>query len=1644
MRRFFITFLVSSLCLLAAPNAAALIDTNNNGISDLWEKPHNGGALFNPENPAHLPTADPDGDGWSNLLEAAAGTDPFDPTPPAGFLTPSLQFLPGVFEYPPPSEPDPDAPPPSDDPFNPDSSTTSPPTSAPPVIIEPDEIVLTWPALAGKTYQVFFSPDLSVGSWSAASAEYMGSGVAITYQAEVLNSDGTRPERLFWRVRVADTDGDSDELNDWEERLSGTDPNASETVPSIPDKWLLAHYGSGSDGSNSWADFDPTVDEDEDGLTRVQEARLGSSPTLDDTDGDGFIDAAEALAESDPNDAESTPIELYFSFKEMRTNEKNWIAGEEYYQEMKGFDVDASSYPKIFDTTGASTDSPIGTRYCQTYTYGNEIEPIWFEVFWHAKEAPSREIEKTYLVVASKIERMTDYANWDSAAPDAEEVWVNLIEVTGVSKIAIKFSPGEKRPRITVSDALNDQVRLREGVAGSHEAAMELLLEPTYVPEHNTYLTLLPVEVKQRIPDIADDGGETTYAYETVSAVPWDQPTPGVEITKKEISADQLTLTAEIYDALTDATEGGADLIPKLWINSREEPPVPGDVNGVYRLQGYSYQLFPGRNEITVSVENALGVSAHHTIVVEGDGQLGYQIVAEPPKFPEHPTYPVVYELSGASLIEEDEKITLELGGKTVEVGREEINGETDESTFRSKPFLSVNEPENATPERIAAIPSDKPVFLAELDEDLRVELQLSDNGDPVEWTSPQSGLELTSPEAVEILETGERNLTLQIKARGLGGSPKVKAVLEIYRGEAAVQDVSGDFQSAYKSAYEALADDAKTDPVAFTVGAIPVKDGFNGLSFDFEGGQSPPFQESYHTFRFDSPTKAGVRVFSADLREDTVLDGVTSRPQDIWYPLDGNADLSDFADALIASGCQVVGMTEVNACFDDAPLKRSFMVRGPPGRTFQAFDQLYTAQGRIQRSQTFGATGTNGANLADELSRVQNDAKLPASARNALGLEIAETYQFHNGFEDFVPKTHQAYVDPGTGTPQPNSWTMRGSSLPDHVQSNPTPWTVSSTVSDPARAISSSGIIKLDTTAENTAYYATTSATAPWDLNSARAVSLRFKLLEYDGANGADGAFQLAAGDGSRTWTCQVAPAQIKIQGIPVALPVAQFPNGLIDGKFHTLQINLSGTGNDAIVSIDGEVLSATAAAQTGTLNGIAFGDPGPGIAGKLEVETLGFENSDLRYQYGYLADEYADSDEIADINNVLLYLRSKGQAFRVSPIAKWIRILDPNVHEWLLETYTGRSKLGYDKELHILANKDVWFGSTVSVSESETYASRWPWAKKTKVTSTLVLDKEETKIWSTDQTRNEMQLAGILMAWTYEQQPYKVWLAEKEGGGTGIDGILIERKHLVENIVKCAKGVETTLELGGEIAISMTNEFADYAITINHVRQGDYMAMVGFIPLVPSSTAKAFKFLNKADGTTIEAIHQLSTKLNDFPSGIHSYVDDHGITRKLDFDKLFCDAADAEAVQRLRALTSNLPVSAHRPGLVSGKEVLSTFSNGSVTLFKTKEPLKVYRVYKDGGTLESNFFLFEKPQSLKQAVADQALMNPQTGVPWQNYDRYVEVEIPADQYVYLGYASKMTDTAPGGGTQIWVDDVTVSDIDWVAAASAATVLPP
>src|ERR1700761_4857536 len=62
--------LAAVLFLLFAASSHAAIDLNGNGMSDVWEWLYNAVGV--------TPSADTDGDGFSNFQEAIAGTNPFD------------------------------------------------------------------------------------------------------------------------------------------------------------------------------------------------------------------------------------------------------------------------------------------------------------------------------------------------------------------------------------------------------------------------------------------------------------------------------------------------------------------------------------------------------------------------------------------------------------------------------------------------------------------------------------------------------------------------------------------------------------------------------------------------------------------------------------------------------------------------------------------------------------------------------------------------------------------------------------------------------------------------------------------------------------------------------------------------------------------------------------------------------------------------------------------------------------------------------------------------------------------------------------------------------------------------------------------------------------------------------------------------------------------------------------------------------------------------------------------------------------------------------------------------------------------------------------------------------------------------------
>lgn len=247
-------FLSAAACLVAAPSLQALIDINENGASDLWERNYNDGNLYS----TFDPNADPDGDGWTNEIEAISGTDPGDGNPPDGFLHPEIIHHPAVYESP---EEEGD----------------------PPILSSPEIISINWLTLAGKQYTLFSSPDLSPGSWTQIDQPRTGSGSILGASIPLTQPDGSIPDKLFWRVNITELDSDSDGLSDFEEYLAGTDPVISDS-----DGDTL------SDSAEILAGTNPNnPDADGDGLTDPFEIAAGTDSNSQDSDGDGIPDSID-------------------------------------------------------------------------------------------------------------------------------------------------------------------------------------------------------------------------------------------------------------------------------------------------------------------------------------------------------------------------------------------------------------------------------------------------------------------------------------------------------------------------------------------------------------------------------------------------------------------------------------------------------------------------------------------------------------------------------------------------------------------------------------------------------------------------------------------------------------------------------------------------------------------------------------------------------------------------------------------------------------------------------------------------------------------------------------------------------------------------------------------------------------------------------------------------------------------------------------------------------------------------------------------------------------------------------------------------------------------------------------------------------
>jgi subtilisin family serine protease len=128
-------------------NLLTIVDTDTDGLPDWWEREH-----FQSLTPAAA--ADPDGDGFDNAREFLAGTSPAQGGSVPGFTSLTRRSA-------------------------------------------PDNFVLTFPTLAGRSYQVEWSSSLRPNSWLPLGTPFPGTGAAV----EVTDPAPGGASR-FYRLRI--------------------------------------------------------------------------------------------------------------------------------------------------------------------------------------------------------------------------------------------------------------------------------------------------------------------------------------------------------------------------------------------------------------------------------------------------------------------------------------------------------------------------------------------------------------------------------------------------------------------------------------------------------------------------------------------------------------------------------------------------------------------------------------------------------------------------------------------------------------------------------------------------------------------------------------------------------------------------------------------------------------------------------------------------------------------------------------------------------------------------------------------------------------------------------------------------------------------------------------------------------------------------------------------------------------------------------------------------------------------------------------------------------------------------------------------------------------------------------------------------
>jgi len=193
-----------------ASESKAALDTNTNGLSDVWEFLNSASGL--------TAAGDNDRDGFTNAQESAAGTNPL-----SGASIPQLG-----------------------------------------IEVNDGMLQAFWQTLPGKRYHIEVSETMATGSWQPL-LTMDGTGE----EAGVPQAAG---DRRFYRMSIADIDTDNDGLTDWEELTLGFDPttNRSHLVDTLDKPRVTSAFAATSTISVGLLDGDMREDWPDTGIIAIR------------------------------------------------------------------------------------------------------------------------------------------------------------------------------------------------------------------------------------------------------------------------------------------------------------------------------------------------------------------------------------------------------------------------------------------------------------------------------------------------------------------------------------------------------------------------------------------------------------------------------------------------------------------------------------------------------------------------------------------------------------------------------------------------------------------------------------------------------------------------------------------------------------------------------------------------------------------------------------------------------------------------------------------------------------------------------------------------------------------------------------------------------------------------------------------------------------------------------------------------------------------------------------------------------------------------------------------------------------------------------------------------------------------------------